>query len=205
MSVDQYANHLAEAAARAALARSNIVDVRGSSLRRVMLMDFVTCTATALEEAANTPRCAPALDRALHRLYRAWKDKEGIHLGPAHEHYNDPALPVEQREWLNAFLDLWNEVSPPRPPKLPESIPFNAAVLMAFRLVVDAGYSLLDDGDFEGQDPNEVRCQLDMALSETATALNIEATAGVLGALADIVLDATHWAPLQGFLIETTE
>lgn len=97
--------------------------------------------------------------------------------------------------------------SPPSDPNLlPQTITFEAAFLAVFGLVVENGYEMLDDDDFEGHDADEVREQLDMAISEAAQCFTPRIgvlTAEKSGALADIVLGA--YTELNEFLIETTD
>lgn len=40
--------------------------------------------------------------------YKRWNDAEGLDLGSADEHLNDPDLSEVQREWLEDFVRRWN-------------------------------------------------------------------------------------------------
>lgn len=121
----------------------------------------------------------------------------------------DPAIPDHT---LTAVAEVmrardWIVVSPePRHPgTVPAAIPFADAFAAAFALVVNAGYDLLDDDDFEGQDPGEVRELFDGALSEAMAAFGLEHTAEMTGQLGELILARAPWAVLNQFLIDTTE
>lgn len=86
---------------------------------------------------------------------------------------------------------------------IPDSIEFKTAFLIAFGLVVDNGYSSLENID-EDDDPDDIRCDFDNALHETIERFNtLKHDAETLGELADIVLEV--WTDLNEFLINTTD
>lgn len=87
--------------------------------------------------------------------------------------------------------------------RLPETIEFSRAFGIAFGLVVESGYSVLDQDDLSEEDRDDIRCQFDSALSETAYRFNLPDTAETLGELADIVLQ--HRTALNEYLIDTTQ
>jgi hypothetical protein len=45
---------------------------------------------------------------ALCLVYEEWNAYQGLSLGSAEEHLDDPHLTEEQRDWLAAFVDLWD-------------------------------------------------------------------------------------------------
>lgn len=89
--------------------------------------------------------------------------------------------------------------------KFPETIAFSRAFLIVFGQVVENGYSALENitPDDEDEDPDDIRCAFDNALSETAALFSMKQDAETLGALSDIVLAA--WVALDGYLIATTD
>lgn len=108
---DQYADHLAEAARLACVALPHLpATIRHPE--RISTQDaaraLVTTTATVLELEADCVEWE-RIEPAMVALYVAFQDYWAVQLGSADEHNNDPALPVELREWLNAFIELWQD------------------------------------------------------------------------------------------------
>lgn len=108
---NQYTNQLAEQARIACIALPHLPATRRQFDRisvQAAAIELVICTATALEVIEAGAEWAPT-ETALCRLYTAWCAYWGVNLGSADEHINDPALPMELRDWLHAFSELWQQ------------------------------------------------------------------------------------------------
>lgn len=128
-------------------------------------------------------------------------------LVPVHDESDkrDRLVRHDHRQKKQAY-ELWsNSAAPVEPGPNRKPWDFARVVCLAFNLVREHGYSVLQCGATEliDADPEFVREQLDAAIGEVASMLELENDVETRGELADIVLDTE--TALNEYLIETTD